>query len=84
MSSGAQTKPNHSHNENYMLWPIFFKTSPALHSFFSALPLPARIDPASSPLGACHGPQVSDPTPTSVASLPIRSASSLRVACEAS
>ena len=33
MSSGAQTKPNHSHNENYMLWPILFKTSPALHSF---------------------------------------------------
>ena len=33
MSSGAQTKPNHSHNENYMLWPTLFKTSPALHSF---------------------------------------------------
>lgn len=33
MSSGAQTKPNHSHNENYMLWPILFKTSSALHSF---------------------------------------------------
>ena len=33
MSNGAQTKPNHSHNENYTLWPILFKTSPALHSF---------------------------------------------------
>ena len=33
MSSGAQTKPNYSQNENYMLWPILFKTSPALHSF---------------------------------------------------
>ena len=33
MSSGAQTKPNHCHDENYMLCPILFKTSPALHSF---------------------------------------------------
>ena len=42
MSSGAQTKPNHSHNENYMLWPILFKTSPALHSFS----LPYHLQPA--------------------------------------
>lgn len=33
MSSGAQTKANHSQNENYMLWPVLFKASPALHSF---------------------------------------------------
>lgn len=42
MSSGAQTKPNHSHNEKYMLWPILFKTSPGHRSFS----LPYQFHPA--------------------------------------
>lgn len=54
----------------YMLWPVLFKASPALHSF--SLPYHFRCsDPASSPLGARYDPRSLWSTPTSVASLPI-------------
>lgn len=57
MSSGVQTKPNHRQNENYMLWPVLFKTS-CSPQLFSALSLPPCRDPASSPLGLVTTPSL--------------------------
>ena len=82
MSSGAQTKPNYSQNENYMLWPILFKTSPALHSFS----LPYHFHPAvilrPLLLGLVMIPKSLTPHPLLWLLFHIRSASSLPVACE--
>lgn len=82
MSSGAQTKPNHSHNENYMLCPILFKTSPALHSF--SLPYHFHPTVILHPLllGLSRPPSLWSHTRSCGFSSHTRSASSLPAACE--